>query len=837
MALISKSFNLDMTPGVMPPVINVSEYDVNRQIIIFLRHNGGAFTPAAGTTAKIEGTLSNGFGFSEDADLSGNSVSFTLTESMTAVAGRAWVKVKLTNDGAPVSSAAFILDCDRAGVEADTVIGASGFQAQINEGVAEYFDNDPPFFELPSGGQSGQALVSDGEGGAEWGQAGVEVDATLSIEGAAADAAAVGEQLTIAAPGGTQIDIPITGYWWRKVSAYPDNNIWAVSPQNNYHCYAFNVPTNKNIEVSVSGTHNRFAIIGKSDIIDAETVPTETITGFTLIYRQDSESTYSFNSGSYRTIVLYLCASSNDQPTVSVIQKSNAETIWLKEYVEELAENISDLQNEAVLTSATEYTSTEKETARENIDAASVSDVRIDVEQTETDIQGTMWNASGFSQDLSGNTEWEVNVDSQGKTYAFNADRNRDVTITVEGTHNRFCLLASQDSLDTANQRNIDPVLYKIYRDDSVSTYSFNTGNYRSFFLYVALNQSTTPSVSVAYDAAEGSITIPLKTVVAELISKVDELSSLDFHAESLLPPTQGIKSTASDYFALWEPLVTAGYCTKTQIATVNGQPIYKYVFAVDKDTLYNDALTIVSDGSFYKKPKVSFISGQHGDEKGGPLFTYEFFNHVCNDPTYHKYLGMFDFHVIPLVNPTGYNANTRNNYQNVNINRDATNSPSSVEGQALKTHFDSYTWAACFDIHQTSKNQSHSFNWTCGYYTNYYGAPKTVTDRFNRLFTKVGYETERLMEKGYNKPHAQMFQPWEWGVYYDAWVNYVIQSAKTNLSFVVETAQAWSYYNGSFVDLNQDVLIGGNTFMDKIFRAFLDNIFEGLDSEQEAST
>lgn len=144
MALISKSFNLDMTPGVMPQVINVSEYDVNRQLIIFLRHNGGAFTPAAGTTAKIEGTLSNGFGFSEDADLSGNSVSFTLTESMTAVAGRAWVKVKLTNDGAPVSSCGFIMDVDRAGVEADTVIGAPGFEQQIVDAVNDWLDEHPP---------------------------------------------------------------------------------------------------------------------------------------------------------------------------------------------------------------------------------------------------------------------------------------------------------------------------------------------------------------------------------------------------------------------------------------------------------------------------------------------------------------------------------------------------------------------------------------------------------------------------------------------------------------------------------------------------------------------
>ena len=142
MALISKTFGLDITPGAMPPVIHVSEYDVNREFTIYLQNAGVAFTPATGTTAKIEGTL-NGFGFSEDATISGNAVTFTLTESMTASAGKAWVKVKLTKDDAPVSSAAFILDCDRAGVEADTVIGASGFCDQIQDAVDAWLDENP----------------------------------------------------------------------------------------------------------------------------------------------------------------------------------------------------------------------------------------------------------------------------------------------------------------------------------------------------------------------------------------------------------------------------------------------------------------------------------------------------------------------------------------------------------------------------------------------------------------------------------------------------------------------------------------------------------------------
>lgn len=825
MALVNRSLMLDITPGAIPKVVNVSEYDQNRQFTVNLIDEGGVFEIPSGTTATVEGTI-GGSGFSANATISGDTITFTLTESMTAKAGDVWCKIKLVKDSKPIQTCAFILRVDKAGVEADTVIGAPGFEEQIADAVEGYLDDHQPFFTLPSGGQSGQALVSDGEGGAEWGQAGVEVDATLSIEGKAADAAVVGEQLTIAAPDGTQIDTPITGYWWRNVSgSVVSGNEWIVAPTNNYHCYAFNVPANKNIEVSVSGTHNRFVIIGKSDIIDAETVPTETITGFTLIYRQDSESTYSFNSGSYRTIVLYLCAGINDQPTVSVIQKAK---MWLKDYVEALADTVDDILDTAVLTSVKEYTTSEKATARTNIDAASLDDVTITESQAETTIQGTMWNSSGYAQDTSATSGWRVDADSRAKTYAFNAPANCDVSIEVSGDHNRFVLLATQDLIDTSTPVAQVNGLDKVYRNDSDSAYSFNTGNYRSFFLYLAVGDSTmNPTVTATLSAGEGgTVGVPLKTVVAELEGEIEELSALVERTETLIEPTQTVKTTAADYFAMWETLVTDGYCTKTQIATVNGQPIYKYVFAFDSDTMYGDNLEIVSDGSFYQKPKISFISGQHGDEKGSPLFLYEFMNRLCRNQAYAKYFGMFDFHVIPLVNPTGYNANTRNNYQNININRDGSNSPQTVEGQALKAHFDAYEWTACFDIHQVSPGHGTTrYNWTCGYYNSQFGASRQITDKFNKLFCTVGYETEKLLEVQYNKPHVQMFQPWD-EINIPTWVNYPSNVAnKTGLSFCLETAQTWAYYSDSGVDLNPVALIGGNTITDKTLRIFLDNI------------
>lgn len=192
MNLVNKDITLNITPGSMPPVLHVSEYDTGRNFIVALiDEDGKPYTIQTGADVEIVGTLNNKYGFTVEPDVVTDTfITFTVTEAMTAYAGKAWCKIKLIEPGSgarpTIQTCAFILAVDRAGVEADTVIGAPGFQEQINEGIAEYFDNDPPFFELPSGGQSGQALLSDGSNGAYWGDvqsggAGLSDDAKAAL--------------------------------------------------------------------------------------------------------------------------------------------------------------------------------------------------------------------------------------------------------------------------------------------------------------------------------------------------------------------------------------------------------------------------------------------------------------------------------------------------------------------------------------------------------------------------------------------------------------------------------------------------------------------------------
>lgn len=142
MALVNQTLNLEITPGGVPPKLHVTEYDENMQVVAQLFQRGQYYEIPSGTSAKVEGTLA-GHPFSADATVDGSNVTFELTKSMTAYAGRAWTKIKLTKDGKPVSTCGFWMECDRAGVEAGDVIGAPGFEEQIKDAVSEEIANLP----------------------------------------------------------------------------------------------------------------------------------------------------------------------------------------------------------------------------------------------------------------------------------------------------------------------------------------------------------------------------------------------------------------------------------------------------------------------------------------------------------------------------------------------------------------------------------------------------------------------------------------------------------------------------------------------------------------------
>lgn len=103
MSMYRRNIRIDVTPGAEPKVIHVSQYDRNsRTYAAQLYASGAEFTVPEGATVAIIGTKPDGHGFDIPAALEGDTVTFSLHEQMTPVAGR--VPCKLTIERTEQSS-------------------------------------------------------------------------------------------------------------------------------------------------------------------------------------------------------------------------------------------------------------------------------------------------------------------------------------------------------------------------------------------------------------------------------------------------------------------------------------------------------------------------------------------------------------------------------------------------------------------------------------------------------------------------------------------------------------------------------------------------------------
>ena len=114
---------LNMSPGGIPPVIHVSQYDSDFTIVFTLFSTVGGFTIESGTTAMVRGTKSSGTGYSADAaiNISAKTVTVTGNQQMTAAAGHNIFEIVLKKNNKEISSKNFVLHVERAALDADTI--------------------------------------------------------------------------------------------------------------------------------------------------------------------------------------------------------------------------------------------------------------------------------------------------------------------------------------------------------------------------------------------------------------------------------------------------------------------------------------------------------------------------------------------------------------------------------------------------------------------------------------------------------------------------------------------------------------------------------------------
>lgn len=175
--------------------------------------------------------------------------------------------------------------------------------------------------------------------------------------------------------------------------------------------------------------------------------------------------------------------------------------------------------------------------------------------------------------------------------------------------------------------------------------------------------------------------------------------------------------ATATAYHALWDNLVTSGLVERSTIATAQNEPVYLYHIGVYNKIANNPSNSYnfeIADNDYFAKKKVLLISGIHGYERLTPMYAYEFFNRILTDDRFAGIRSAYEWYVVPLVNPTGFNNNTRNNYNNVDINRDF-KVKSQLETQAICTLIDNNTFDMFIDMHQSGAGRSQYSPQVCG--------------------------------------------------------------------------------------------------------------------------
>jgi hypothetical protein len=215
--MIEQTYYLDMIPGESaPPVVHVSQFDVNSRTLTFNLMKGGvAYEPDVGMTVTLDGTKPDNTAFSYPMTVDGSSVSIALQTQMTVVSGHVRCEVTVSNASGQIGSANFILAVEECAID----IGAIS-------------DTDIPIFEdLKNQAQQAAAEASASAQTAE--EASEAVSAILP-----ASAGTTGQVLTKTPTGadwqtsiasGVQYDNTQSGLTANTVQGAVDENASAIS--------------------------------------------------------------------------------------------------------------------------------------------------------------------------------------------------------------------------------------------------------------------------------------------------------------------------------------------------------------------------------------------------------------------------------------------------------------------------------------------------------------------------------------------------------------------------------------------------------------------------------
>ena len=153
-----QSINLQITPGAVNPVINVSQNDVGRQFQLKLYDGAAAYTLPAGVTASVEGVKPDGtaFSYSDAVSVSGSTITVTTKLQMTVVAGRVTCEIRLKKSGLDIGSLNFVMIVEESPINENVDISETEIPAIIELAEGQVEDAEA----WAKGTRNGQAVPS-----------------------------------------------------------------------------------------------------------------------------------------------------------------------------------------------------------------------------------------------------------------------------------------------------------------------------------------------------------------------------------------------------------------------------------------------------------------------------------------------------------------------------------------------------------------------------------------------------------------------------------------------------------------------------------------------------
>lgn len=122
---MSQNVKINIVPGAIGPAIHLSQYDVGREFVIEVVDSDGSFSIPTGATADLVGTKPSGFGFTLAGTVSGNTVTFTSTDAITAEYGRIPCEVSIAKSGDVLGTCNLVLDVEQSPHPEGTTDGQS----------------------------------------------------------------------------------------------------------------------------------------------------------------------------------------------------------------------------------------------------------------------------------------------------------------------------------------------------------------------------------------------------------------------------------------------------------------------------------------------------------------------------------------------------------------------------------------------------------------------------------------------------------------------------------------------------------------------------------------